>query len=89
MAALNWRYIGLTVLVYLSITVSTVLPLSSISLAITRIRRSSSSASTNILMSIWSLSGLQVNTRMPSMIMTSAGSTVTVSVFDLEQVIYE
>ena len=40
-------------------------------------------------MSIWSLSGLQVNTRMPSMIMTSAGSTVTVSVFDLEQVIYE
>ena len=51
-----------------------------------RTTRSSSSASTNILMFIWSRNSLQVKMRMPSTMITSAGSTVTVSVCEREQV---
>ena len=76
---------GFTVLEYLSITQCTSLPLSLMSLAITRISLSSSSASTKIFTSIWSRSCLQVNMSMPSMMITSAGSTVTVSVLEREQ----
>ena len=68
--------IGFTNVVYCKITPSTCLPRSNVSLFILLAKRKSSSVSTKIFMWHKSLTASIANTKIPSMIITSPGSTL-------------
>ena len=80
----NVSNIGFTNVVYWVMTPSTLLPLSTVSLFNRLASLRSSSVSTNIFMWHSSRTSCMASTKMPSTMMTSAGSTVTDSSSFLE-----